>query len=164
MVFFKISEQRVLRGQGYDGAANMSGKYRGVQERVKQVVPDAEYTHCKAHNLNLCIIHACKEPLVRNAMDTIQMIAFAIDYSAKRLTAFNEALNQDELAKAQMDNRRKLKTLCEQDRPRVQMHYSHSRHRPQLSLQPLKLLLTVEILKLGHTTVQYRSSISLSPW
>ena len=41
-------------------------------------------------------------------MNTIKMIAFAYDYSA-----FNEGLNQDELAKAQMDNRRKLKTLCE---------------------------------------------------
>ena len=80
---------------------------------MKQVVPDAEYTHYKAHNHNLCIIHECKEPLVRTVMNTIQMIAFAYDYSAKRLTAFNEALNQDELAKAQMDNRRKLKTLCE---------------------------------------------------
>jgi len=80
---------------------------------VKQVVPDAEYTHYKAHNHNLCIIHECKEPLVRTVMNPIQMIAFAYDYSAKRLTAFNEGLNQDELAKAQMDNRRKLKTLCE---------------------------------------------------
>ena len=91
----------------------MSGKYRGVQVRLKQVVPDAEYTHCKAHNLNICIIHVCKEPLIRNDMDTIQMIAFVFDYSAKRLTAFNEALNQDEVAKAQMENRRKMKTLCE---------------------------------------------------
>ena len=41
------------------------------------------------------------------------MIAFVFDYSAKRLTAFNEALNQDEVAKAQMENRRKMKTLCE---------------------------------------------------
>jgi len=25
-----------MRGQGYDGASNMSGKYRGVQARVKE--------------------------------------------------------------------------------------------------------------------------------
>ena len=37
-------------------------------------------------------------------MDTIQMIVFAFDYSAQRLTAFNEALNQDELAKVEMEN------------------------------------------------------------
>lgn len=102
-----------MRGQGYDGAANMSGKYRGVQARVKERVPEATYTHCKAHNLNLCIIHACKEPLVRNVMDTIQAIAFAFDYSAKRLLKFNDTLEEDELARNRMDNRRKLKTLCE---------------------------------------------------
>ncbi|XP_052799150.1 uncharacterized protein LOC128230746 [Mya arenaria] len=98
-----------MRGQGYDGAANMSGKYRGVHARVREIIPDAVYTHCKVHSLNLCIIHACKEPLVRNVMDTIQTIAFAFDYSAKRLTAFNDALNNDELAKGEMDRRRKLK-------------------------------------------------------
>jgi len=28
-----------MRGQGYDGASNMSGKYRGVQSRVKELYP-----------------------------------------------------------------------------------------------------------------------------
>ena len=78
-----------------------------------RVVPGAIYTHCKAHNLNLCIIHACKEPLIRNVMDTIQTIAFAFDYSAKRLLAYAEALGEDERAQDQMDKRQKLKTLCE---------------------------------------------------
>lgn len=27
------------RGQGYDGAANMRGKYRGLQARIKEKVP-----------------------------------------------------------------------------------------------------------------------------
>jgi len=30
-----------MRGQGYDGARNMSGKYRGVQARVKELHPRA---------------------------------------------------------------------------------------------------------------------------
>lgn len=81
-----------MRGQGYDEAANMNRKFHGVRARVRQLVPDAIYTHCKAHNLNLCIIHACKEPLVRNVMDVIQTIELAFDYSAKRLMAFNDAL------------------------------------------------------------------------
>ena len=32
-------------GQGYDGASNMSGKYRGVQARVKELYPLAMHTH-----------------------------------------------------------------------------------------------------------------------
>lgn len=43
------------RGQGYDGAAAMSGIYGGVQALIKQKQPKAEYVHCAAHNLNLVI-------------------------------------------------------------------------------------------------------------
>jgi len=42
-----------MHGQGYDGASNMSGKYRGVQARVKELYPLAMYTHCCNHVLNL---------------------------------------------------------------------------------------------------------------
>jgi len=34
-----------LRGQGYDGDGNMAGKFSGVQARIKQIVPSAEYVH-----------------------------------------------------------------------------------------------------------------------
>ncbi|XP_076076084.1 52 kDa repressor of the inhibitor of the protein kinase-like [Mytilus galloprovincialis] len=103
-----------MRAQGYDGAANMSGIHRGVQARVRERVPLASYVHCKAHNLNLAIVHACKEPLVRNLMDTVQAIAFAFDYSAKRLTSFKENLGTaPNVVKEEMGRRQKLKTLCE---------------------------------------------------
>ena len=75
-----------MRAQGRDGAANMSGVHRRVQAVIRQQVPDAVYCHCKAHSLNLAICHACKEPLIRNMLSTVQTIAF--DYSAKRLLAF----------------------------------------------------------------------------
>ena len=102
-----------MRGQGYDGAANMSGIHKGVQARVRQRFPFALYTHCKAHNLNLAIVHACKEPLIRNMMDTIQTITFGFDYSAKRTLCFEENLDADQQTKDAMERRTKLKTLCE---------------------------------------------------
>ena len=43
------------RGQAYDGAANMSGKHRGVAALVKQAESAALYVHCLAHSLNLCL-------------------------------------------------------------------------------------------------------------
>ncbi|XP_062576880.1 52 kDa repressor of the inhibitor of the protein kinase-like [Saccostrea cucullata] len=102
-----------IRGQGYDGAANMAGKHRGVQARIRQRIPYANYTHCRAHSLNLAIVHACKEPLIRNLMDTVQTIAFAFDYSAKRLLQFKESLELDRDVKDAMDRKTKIKTLCE---------------------------------------------------
>ncbi|VDI33904.1 Hypothetical predicted protein [Mytilus galloprovincialis] len=34
-----------MRAQGYDGAANMSGKHQGVQAHVKERFPEASYVH-----------------------------------------------------------------------------------------------------------------------
>lgn len=102
-----------MRAQGYDGAANMSGKHRGVQARVRQIVPQATYVHCKAHSLNLAIVHACREPLVRNIMDTVQQISFCFNESGKRMVAFRYELVQDDEVKADMGRRAKLQTLCD---------------------------------------------------
>ena len=41
------------RGQSYDNASNMSGKYSGVQARVIQINQCAAYVPCAAHLLNL---------------------------------------------------------------------------------------------------------------
>ncbi|XP_014663451.1 PREDICTED: zinc finger MYM-type protein 1-like [Priapulus caudatus] len=41
------------RGQSYDNAANMSGKYRGMQAIIQQINPLAVYVPCTAHSLNL---------------------------------------------------------------------------------------------------------------
>ncbi|GFS49106.1 hypothetical protein TNCV_2409811 [Trichonephila clavipes] len=43
------------RGQGYDGAANMSGAYGGLQKLIKDKQPRANYVHCSTHNLNLVL-------------------------------------------------------------------------------------------------------------
>ena len=46
------------RGQCYDNASNMSGKYTGVQARIKALSPYADYVPCSAHSLNLVGTHA----------------------------------------------------------------------------------------------------------
>ena len=102
-----------MRAQGYDGTANMTGIHKGVQAIIRHRVPDAVYVHCKAHSLNLAIGHSCKEPLVRNMLGTLQQIAFAFHYSAKRLLAFQECLSQDAAVRVEMERRAKLRTLCE---------------------------------------------------
>ena len=44
-----------MRGQGYDGASNMSSVRVGVQARIKEKSPLATYVHCSGHCLNLVI-------------------------------------------------------------------------------------------------------------
>ena len=50
------------RGQSYDNASNMSGKYKGVQARLTDVNKLAEFVPCSAHSLNLvgtCAAECC---------------------------------------------------------------------------------------------------------
>lgn len=81
-----------LRGQGYDGGANMSGKFRGVQSRIKQLQPLAIYMHCAAHKLNLAIVNACSLPSVRNMMGIVGSVTVFVRESAKRLELFKQAI------------------------------------------------------------------------
>jgi hypothetical protein len=60
-----------LRGQGYDGAANMSGPIKGVQSRILAVQPLAFYTHCQGHNLNLVVADSCDVADVRNTIGSV---------------------------------------------------------------------------------------------
>ena len=50
------------RGQSYDNASNMPGKYRGLQARISEVNPLDVYVPCSAHSLNLvgsCAAECC---------------------------------------------------------------------------------------------------------
>ncbi|XP_052820512.1 zinc finger MYM-type protein 1-like [Mya arenaria] len=102
-----------MPGQGYDGASNMSCIHRGVQARIRSLIPEALYTHCKAHCLNLAIIHASKEVFARNLMSTVQQVAFAFNHSAKRLLQFQETLAGDEVSREGIAERTRLRSLCE---------------------------------------------------
>ncbi|CAH0402528.1 unnamed protein product [Chilo suppressalis] len=81
-----------LRGQGYDGGANMSGKYSGVQSQIKQLQPLATYMHCAAHKLNLAIVKACSLPSVRNMMGVVSSVTVFVRESSKRLGLIKQAI------------------------------------------------------------------------
>lgn len=102
-----------MRAQGYDGASVMSGHINGVQARIRRENPKAVYIHCRAHVLNLCIVHSSKLPLVRNIMDTMQDVSLAFKFSAKRLLVFQEQLRNNPAVREEMGRKSKLKVLCE---------------------------------------------------
>lgn len=53
-------ELKNVCGQSYDGAANMSGMYKGLQARIRAHNKKALYVHCKAHCLNLVLVESSK--------------------------------------------------------------------------------------------------------
>ena len=57
---FKLDPANIV-SQGYDGASVMSGHCSGVQQQIKQVVPQTVYVHCHAHCLNLALVDTVKE-------------------------------------------------------------------------------------------------------
>ena len=58
LILETLKEYRIpiddCRGQGYDNAANMSGKYNGAQQHISSVNPLCLYSPCGCHSLNLC--------------------------------------------------------------------------------------------------------------
>ena len=61
-----------VRGQGYDGAANMSSDNVGAQRRIRERSPKAVYVHCSGHCLNLVISHSCALSQIRNVIDKLK--------------------------------------------------------------------------------------------
>lgn len=61
-----------LFGQGYDGAANMAGCFKGAQTIIRSKYPKALYVHCAAHSLNLAVSSACNIQPVKNCLGIIE--------------------------------------------------------------------------------------------
>ena len=51
---------KYLVSQGYDGASVMSGRCAGVQQKIRDIAPQAIYIHCTAHVLNLVLVDSSK--------------------------------------------------------------------------------------------------------
>jgi hypothetical protein len=73
-----------VRGQGYDGGSNMSGRYNGVQALILEKQPLAIYTHFSSHELNLYISKVCELPSIRNMIDTVGSVSVFLSLTAKR--------------------------------------------------------------------------------
>ena len=94
------------RGQGYDGAANMSGKYNGLQVRIKNRVQTADYVHCAAHNLNLVLNDSVSDiKYIREFYTILQELYIFFSESLPRWQKLNSALDN-------LTIKRTLKKLC----------------------------------------------------
>ncbi|XP_054263675.1 52 kDa repressor of the inhibitor of the protein kinase-like [Macrosteles quadrilineatus] len=83
------------RGQAYDGCSNMSGRFSGVQARIKTIQPLAVYCHCASHKLNLVISKACSIPQIRNAVGVVSSVSNYFRDSAKRLHSLEAEMGED---------------------------------------------------------------------
>ncbi|XP_050066397.1 zinc finger MYM-type protein 1-like [Aphis gossypii] len=100
-------ETKYIVGQGYDGAAAMSGMFNGTQSHIRKKYPMALYIHCSSYCLNLAVSFACQISEIRNCMGTMQTIYNFFGYP-KRLNIL-----QSTITKIFPDEKsQKLKSFC----------------------------------------------------
>lgn len=81
-----------LVGQGYDGAAAMSGYLHGAQACILEDHPMALFVHCSAHSLNLALSNSSTSPLIRNFLGTLQTVAKFFHISAQRTQVLKDSI------------------------------------------------------------------------
>ena len=72
------------RGQSYDGAGNMAGRYVGASTLIQGAFKKALYVHCMNHRLNLCVADTWSLQMVRNMMRTVRKLSAFFSNSPKR--------------------------------------------------------------------------------
>ena len=72
------------RGQGYDGAAAVSGSKNGMAAHIIKENPKAIYTHCFSHRLNLSICISCKIQSGANIMEQLKELSYFFHFSEPR--------------------------------------------------------------------------------
>ncbi|CAH0560643.1 unnamed protein product [Brassicogethes aeneus] len=96
------------RGQSYDNASNMSGKYNGLQAKIKEKTNNAHFVPCSSHSLNLVGNSAAESCLQASGYfenkicdtrwsaraDAIKSIALGFSEIKDALVELNEDTNQ----------------------------------------------------------------------
>ncbi|XP_066947126.1 uncharacterized protein [Macrobrachium rosenbergii] len=83
------------RGQSYDNAANMSGKYKGMQALIKDKNPLSEFVPCFGHSPNLvgrAAVNTCSAAI--HYFDFVQQIYMFFTASTARYATLKEKLTR----------------------------------------------------------------------
>ena len=81
-------------GQGYDGAAALSGYPRGVQAVIREKYPKALYVHCSAHSLNLVISSVCSILAFKHFFGVLSQVCSFYHTSPLRTHNLKEKINE----------------------------------------------------------------------
>uniref|UniRef100_H2ZW52 DUF4371 domain-containing protein n=1 Tax=Latimeria chalumnae TaxID=7897 RepID=H2ZW52_LATCH len=81
-------------GQGYDNGSNMAGIYKRAQAVILQKNPQAIYSLCSVHSLNLCGVHAAESSTeVKSFFGNIQKLYNLFSSSPARWKILQKAAN-----------------------------------------------------------------------
>lgn len=108
-----------LVGQGYDGGSNMQGDKMGVQGRIREKCPQALYTWCWSHSLQLVMSHtADASSAAVDCFNKIKEVYSSVSSSAHRtrimgqhLLNINEDFPVDEDEEAEVSQQQEVGNL-----------------------------------------------------
>ncbi|KAG0427798.1 hypothetical protein HPB47_025179 [Ixodes persulcatus] len=134
-----------LRGQCFDGAANMSGRLNGVQKKVTEVQQKAVYVHCSNHALDLVLQEVGRGcELIRDALAIVKDVSGIIMESAKRTKAYKNVVispgHESEEGTIASGKVSKLLPLCPTRwvvRVKAMMRFVENYERVQLTLKDI---------------------------
>ena len=81
------------QGQSSDGASAMSSDINDAQSYVKKIEPNAAYTQCGNHVLNLAIANVCQNASIKRFMTSLTEAYSFLDTSPKRQQCFEFFMN-----------------------------------------------------------------------
>lgn len=85
-----------IRGQSFDGAANMSGRWNGLQAKIRDLCKYAFFFHCWAHKLNLVVVEVCESHIdVSTFFYVVQSLHNLISNSPKSKESLKHATAAD---------------------------------------------------------------------
>ncbi|KAK4258236.1 hypothetical protein QN277_007708 [Acacia crassicarpa] len=80
-----------IRGQGYDGASNMSGQFSVLKSLILDENKSAYYVHCFAHQLQLALVACAKKVYaLTDFFNFIPLVCNAVGASCKRADILRE--------------------------------------------------------------------------
>ena len=83
-----------MRGQAFDGAGAMAGKSTDTASCIITKQPNALYTHCTLHRLNLCVVKCCSILEISNMMESADKISRFFNNSPKRQLALERWIDE----------------------------------------------------------------------
>jgi len=103
----------MLRGQTYDGASNMAGKFNGTQALIAGKQPLAIYVHCLMHAGNLAAQSALESAApVRDAIGTANAVAVFSRQSTKLSNVLKAVQKQHDVCAALLRPLCPTRVLC----------------------------------------------------
>ncbi|XP_004212877.3 zinc finger MYM-type protein 1-like [Hydra vulgaris] len=98
---------KYCRGQSYDNASNVAGKYSGLQARIREKNPLAEYVPCFAHSLNLVGASAVNcVTTVSGFFDFVQNLYVFLNASTQRWELLTKGLDSNQLVLKRLSDTR----------------------------------------------------------